>query len=222
MTKLLVAIAMLTGLATIIAQAQSSPAPTPNVSPVSVSKTFIVTTNTKSVSWVTCLSFTNETQQTMQAIQFGFTYKDAFDTTVGSFHGDRVGEFSPGVLIEGPDNAGDYMTTGNSRKAQNCFTYPMVVGSIASVEVSILKVRYGDGIIWTNPSPTTVFSSNYMALLQEHPARLGCKGIRFGLTEPWWYVQQQLDKGNRYWQNCYKTWLNANQLQPTSSPSPPP
>jgi len=80
-------------------------------SPIAISKTFIVTTNQNSVTWVTCLNFTNMDSRTVQAIQFKFTYKDAFDEAVGRFKADRVGEFGPGILIEGPDNESDYMTS---------------------------------------------------------------------------------------------------------------
>lgn len=182
--------------------------------PVAVSKVFIVTSNAQSVTWTTCLSFTNETKSTMRAVRFGFVYKDAFGGAAATFHADRVGEFAPGVLIEGPDNASDYLTTGNSRKAQNCFSYPTVVGSISSVDVQILKVRYGDGTVWTNPAPATVFSGNFITNIGDgtHPARVMC-GF---LSEPWDFAVAHAPKCiQRYYE-----WKAKQDAAASASPSP--
>lgn len=146
---------------TAMAQVQSvKPTDVSKSSPVTVSKFYTNVSNR--ISWLTCLSFTNASTKEIRAIQFGFTYLDAFDTPLTTLRGDRVGSFAPDILIEGPDNANDVGSTGNVQKGDNCWSTLMVVGSLSSVNVQVLKVRYADGSIWVAPSITSDASAKYM------------------------------------------------------------
>jgi hypothetical protein len=170
-------ISLVLGLGFIVsAIAAAQTAPSPETSPVTVSN-ILVAHDTDGLTWATCLSFTNSTKRVVQAIKFGFSFQDAFDTTVGSYSGDRVGEFEPGIAIEGPANL-DIVGFGNIvQKSQNCWVYPQHVASLSSVVVTVLKIRYGDGTIWVNQDPTAVFKASYLPTIDgPHPTYIYCGG----------------------------------------------
>src|ERR1700680_1290780 len=104
--------------------------------------------------WATCVSFKNATDKLIVAVQFKFTYVDAFDTPIQTNRGDRVGEFAPGVLIEGaksPDQLpGPGIGGDNIRQhSENCWEVLIVAGSLSKITTEVQKVRYADGTIWT-------------------------------------------------------------------------
>jgi hypothetical protein len=187
--------------------------------PVTVSKIFTFEADNH-LTWVNCLSFTNNTAKSITAIKFRFSFYDAFDTLVDTVTADRVGDFAPGVLIEGPDNQGDFLTTGNSRKAENCWNHVATIGSVSAVKVDVLKVRYGDGTIVTLDNPAT-FTGQYMGALSDrpHPDKIQCRMMRW----PWKPFSEEMDRGNKLFAKCYAMWLHDNGYDnPSPSPSPSP
>ncbi len=193
-----------------------SPAPLDSA-PITVSQV-LVAHDTDGVTWATCLSFTNNTKHVIQAVKFGFNFQDAFDTTVGSYNGDRVGEFMPGVLIQGPESL-DIVGFGNIvQKSQNCWVYPQRIASLSSVVVTVLKVRYGDGTVWVNANPAPAFKASYLSGLgdEPHPTYIYC-GIF-----PIKYDVLAKYPDNKCWkayQAAHAKWLQAH-ASPAPSPSP--
>ena len=108
--------------------------------------------------WTSCVTFENTTNRDISSIQFEFAAFDDFNEKVGRFHGDRRGDFSPGVVIEGPDNASDFGTTGNRQKAMNCWHSTTILGSVSRIEASVGKIRFSDGELVTSPMPPESFS----------------------------------------------------------------
>jgi hypothetical protein len=191
--------------------------PTPQDSdPITVSQV-LVAHDTDGVTWATCLSFTNNTKHVVEAVKFGFAFQDAFDTTVGDYNGDRVGEFMPGVLIQGPESL-DITGFGNIvQKSQNCWVYPQHIASLSSVVVTVLKVRNGDGSVWVNPNPTAAFKASYLPNLSDepHPKYIYCGG----------WLQMKYDVLAAHPDMpCWKQYeaAHAKWLQSHASPSPSP
>jgi hypothetical protein len=201
---------------TMVAAAQTGP-PTDDASPVSVSH-ILVAHDADGVTWATCLSFTNDTNRMIQAIKFGFDFQDAFDSTVGSYSGDRVGEFAPGVPIDGPESL-EIAGFGNIvQKSQNCWVYPQHIASLSSVVVTVLRIRYGDGAIWVNDNPKAIFKASYLASLDgPHPKYIYCKG--------WLQVKYDFlaaHPDSQCWKDYqadHARWLQSRQ-SPGASPSP--
>lgn len=183
--------------------------------PITVSNV-LVAHDTDGVTWATCLSFTNNKKQMIQAVKFGFNFQDAFETTVGTYNGDRVGEFAPGVTIDGPESL-DIAGFGNIvQKSQNCWIYPQHIASLSNVIVTVLKVRYGDGTIWVNDNPIAAFKASYLPTLDgPHPKYIYCKGW---LQVKYDFVAQHPDSP------CWKDYQadHAKWLREHASPSPSP
>jgi hypothetical protein len=173
------------------------------------------------------------TAKPMTAIQFRFTYVDAFDTALTTFRADRVGMFTPGVLIEGPEN-GQITGGGNvDQKIQNCWNVTRVVGSLSKVNAEVVKVRYSDGTIWVAPDSHPVFTGYYMGGgngFVDPPQDLACRAIAFGLKTKWsWW--EHYAHGNSKLEACVMDWEKEHgnlrgwppahvDAQPSPVPSP--
>ena len=201
-------------LGTLILGSAANADESPNAdSPVAVSN-ILVGSDADKITWATCISFTNKTQRVIEAVKFEFDFQDAFDTTVGKYDGDRVGQFAPGVLIEGPDSF-DVSGFGNVvQKAPNCWVYPQHIASLSSVKVRVLKVRYGDGTIWVNDNPTSVFVGKYMADTgnSPHPTYIMCGWVKVRYEVVALYPESQCWKKFQAWQ--------SEQASPSPSPAP--
>ena len=192
-------------------------------------------------NWATCVSFKNLTDKTIVAVQFKFTYVDAFDTTIQTNRGDRVGEFAPGVLIEGATSPGQLpgpgIGGGNIQQhSENCWEVLIVAGSLSKITTEVQKVRYADGTIWVNPGLPTVFTAQYMASgpytidAWPHPKNVPCGIVNW----PWESsAKAQIARGNSGIIKCYNKWLAKNGYGPyvpgtapimlaTPSPAPTP
>ncbi len=197
----------LLGLLAVRAVAQTT------MSPISISKLFIYQDPNYQMSWTTCISFRNDSQRDIQAIKFGFTYVDAFDSPVARFGGDQVGQFSPGVTIEGPSDP-SFSNGSNQGAALNCWRDFQQVASLSAVKVQVLKIRYFGGEIWTNPDPQPIFTGEYL-VNNPPPSRIKCM---LGLTYSWNYAQQVpgCAKAIRDWYS-HDAWVPA---APSPAPSP--
>jgi hypothetical protein len=204
-------------------QAQVAP---PTASPVNVSKVYAQVNH--QVFWMTCVNFTNTTAKTMRAIEFAFTFVDAFDTPLTTHRADRVGSFAPGVLIEGPDNFTDVGTTGNERKMENCWKVAQVVGSLSKITVQVKKVRYADGTIWEAPvGDTEVFTGTYMTDTTgpDHPDKLKCPMGMVSLVLGWDEWMRRAHENGRSGdlaKSCMGRWYREHQETPPWESAPAP
>lgn len=190
--------------------------------PVLITNTFTTTTASTN-QWITCASFRNVSQRPIVAVQFEFKYIDAFDSVIQTNRGDRVGDFAPGVSIEGATSIDQLEgTAGNvSQHAATCWRIPIVAGSLSKITAVVAKVRYGDGEIWVNPGPPVIFTAKYMAGPGDlpHPEKVRCGGANI----PWNpFMKQWIEKGLRKPISCYNSWLQANGYAPYVPPTPTP
>lgn len=105
--------------------------------------------------YAACVSFLNASQKLITAVRFDFNMINAFHESVSHFHGDRIGEFSPGVTIAGPANVGQYNTGvnggsmgGANQKIKNCWYYYLSGGIPQSMQASVVHVIFADGTEW--------------------------------------------------------------------------
>ena len=199
--------------------------------PIVVTRLFTAVRNR--VDWFSCLSFKNNTQQNITAIQFRFTYIDAFDTPINSFRADRVGDFAPGVLVEGPENA-DIVGGGNiTQKSANCWEVPQIVGSLSKVTVEVQKVRFTTGTIWNAPNDHPVFTANYMGSGSagdiDHPATVRCQAGMLVVNSDWNRLtvlggtDERGAPKNKIARTCLERWYHDHDMTaPWERPSPSP
>lgn len=155
----------------------------------------------------------------MEAVKFGFAFQDAFDSAVGSYTGDRVGEFMPGMLIRGPESLGITGFGNIIQKSQNCWVYPQHIASLSSVVVTVLKVRYGDGSVWINPNPAVAFKASYLLNISDEPHP---KYIYCGIF-PVEYESAAAHPDSKCWKDyeaAHSKWLQAH-ASPSPSAAPP-
>lgn len=205
--------------------------PPPQSNPVIVNRLFTAVRDR--VYWVSCLNFTNNTPRTITAVQFKFTYLDAFETPIHTFRADRVGSFAPGTLIEGPENA-DIIGAGNvAQKSANCWVVAQVVGSLSKVTAEVVKVRYSDGTIYVAPAEHPIFTGTYMfpdLSGIDHPDKLRCKTGIIVIDAPWDKVAAQANQtatNNKVARTCMGAWYHEHGMTPpwetaAASPAPTP
>ena len=200
-------------LGALVTQAPKTTQPTPHIA---VSQLYVENGYNRTV-FVTCLSFTNGEARDVRAVQFTFDFFDAFDTKVATFTGDRVGDFSPGTLIEGPHDP-SLALGANREPALNCWIYTGIVGSLSSVKVRIQKVRFADGTIWSGPSPQYAFSGSFIqndSVL--HPESIQCKSFLARFTVKWEDALQ-----NQYCKPAIEQWRKEHGMGVPASPTPSP
>jgi hypothetical protein len=106
---------------------------------------------------VSCISFKNVSDKTLVAVEFVFSYIDAFNKPIAHYKGDIEGIFSPGVLIKG--ETPDYAATARS----NCWKSHVVFATASRVDTDVAQVLYRDGTVWVN-RPLAVDSINSYAI----------------------------------------------------------
>lgn len=117
---------------------------------------FVISANTTTL--VTCVSFRNEAAKTVTAVKFGFTASDAFGEGVQEITGQRVGQFTQGVSIDGPPTfkpCAYEAFCGSS--SPNCWSYLSSIFQVPLANISVLMVhvdaiKYADGTIWRRPA----------------------------------------------------------------------
>jgi hypothetical protein len=109
-----------------------------------------------------CLSFVNTSQNLITAVRFGIHITDAFGDSAMNLHADRLGEFSPGIEIDGPQSIDEYNIAvrggtfgGANQKVRNCWSfYPK--SQVVHLDVQVTKVLFADGSRWEgNPATQT-------------------------------------------------------------------
>jgi hypothetical protein len=182
--------------------------------PIAVTKMVTAVDQANRVHWVSCVSFANASTRTVQAIRFLFTYYDAFDEPIQTFTADRVGEFAPGVAIEG---ASPESLLG----ASNCWSIIGRVPSLSKVSVETVKVRFGDnGEVWTPPEPRTKFTITTLTNFDtNHPDTIVCGGM-IKLRFKWAAAQQvpNCRKAIEDWEKLHQ--FSAANAASSASPEP--
>ena len=129
------------------------------VDPVAVTDPFVIPWHHETV--LACMTFTNTSDRTITAIRFGFTteQQSPFGNVPASEFVDRVGSFAPGVAIRPPTK---FLGTVNqeSPALANCWQ-GLASNLRTELRITVLKVAYDDGSVWTNPSPEPLASVTY-------------------------------------------------------------
>ena len=132
------------------------PTTLPVAPPVQVVEQLMVRLN-DNLRYVGCVSFLNTSQKLITAIRFDFNLINAFHESSAHFHGDRIGEFSPGVTIAGPANVDQYNVgvgggslSGANQKVRNCWNYYVSGSAPQSMTVNVQRVIFADGSEYVN------------------------------------------------------------------------
>jgi hypothetical protein len=152
--------------------------------------------------WETCVTFKNVTAQAVIAVQFSFTYVDAFDTTIQTNRGDHVGQFAPGVLID----------------SSNCWFVQIAPGSLSKIITVVQKVRYQDGTIWVNSDNPQAFTTVYMGFRGDHPDTIRCHDQNYGGGLIGMIKMNWDDPRTAEWPDCMAKKMRY--ISPNASPTP--
>lgn len=115
----------------------------PAAAPVEVSRIAVMRIDG---AYVNCITFTNRSDRTIDAVNFVFAHVDVFGDTQGKVLVTRSGTFSPGIAIEGPTP-----NVITERTKKNCWREAIETFSLGSATVAVTNVRFADGTQWTNP-----------------------------------------------------------------------
>jgi hypothetical protein len=144
------------------AQTSSSPSQpaVPESAPVAISDLFVVPWHHDEL--LACMSFTNTSQQTIQAVRFGLINieKNVLGENSSRGYVDRLGSFAPGIAIRGPQRIfGTIVQTNETLR--NCWETdrPSAAGAPMELQINILKAVYADGAVWINPTPSQPMAS---------------------------------------------------------------
>lgn len=104
---------------------------------------------------IVCLSFVNVAPDAASGVDFAFPFIDANGNTVGTLTFTRTGTFSPNVAINGPPDAGTYLSPGFSNRSayDNCLvntpgTAALPFAQTRFVSYKVTAVRYANGSSW--------------------------------------------------------------------------
>jgi hypothetical protein len=131
----------------------------PSGVPVEVSSPFVIPWHHDTV--LACVTFTNASDRVITAVRFGLTtvQEDPLGSVPANEFVDRLGSFAPGIAIRPPAK---FLGTVNSNSSAlaNCWQTP--ASNIKSeLRITVLKVVYDDGSVWTNPAPEPLASITY-------------------------------------------------------------
>lgn len=130
-----------------LADTDPTPAPSPVPAPVQVVGTYMKQLN-GNLQYSACVSFLNTSQKLITAVRFDFNLYNAFHESTAHYYGDRIGEFSPGVTIAGPEKDWQFSTS-----LANCFTF-YSYGVAQTMVAKVQRVMFADGTEWNWPTPT--------------------------------------------------------------------
>jgi hypothetical protein len=121
--------------------------------PVTIQRSWIAAL-ADNVRYVTCLSFTNNSDKVITALRIELRLFDGAGQLQGSFNLDRAGQFSPGVAIEGPATSDEYNQAVNGgplfgvrEKSRNCWN-SQPNGPPARQTLRVIAVVFADGSSW--------------------------------------------------------------------------
>jgi hypothetical protein len=147
---------MLAAASPATSSAQEASAPD---SPVRITDPFVIPWHHDTV--LACMTFTNSSDRVIDAVRFGL--RRVQDNPLGSEPDDgfvdRIGSFAPGVAIRPPTK---FLGTVNSASPAlaNCWQ-SFATNIKTELRITVLKVVYHDGSVWTNPAPEPLASITY-------------------------------------------------------------
>ena len=134
-------------------------APDASGSPVAVTSPFVIPWHHDTV--LACVTFTNTSNRVITAVRFGLTtvQQDPLGSVPANEFVDRLGSFAPGVAIRPPAK---FLGTVNSVSPALANCWQSVASNIKTeLRITVLKVVYDDGSVWTNPQPDPLASVSY-------------------------------------------------------------
>jgi hypothetical protein len=134
-------------------------APDASGSPVAVTSPFVIPWHHDTV--LACVTFTNTSDRPITAVRFGLTtvQQDPLGSVPANEFVDRLGSFAPGVAIRPPTK---FLGTVNSTSPALANCWQSVASNIKTeLRITVLKVVYDDGSVWTNPQPEPLASVSY-------------------------------------------------------------
>jgi hypothetical protein len=134
-------------------------APDASGSPVAVTSPFVIPWHHDTV--LACVTFTNTSDRVITAVRFGLTTvrQDPLGSVPANEFVDRLGSFAPGVDIRPPAK---FLGTVNSSSPALANCWQSVASNIKTeLRITVLKVVYEDGSVWTNPQPEPLASVSY-------------------------------------------------------------
>jgi hypothetical protein len=134
-------------------------APEASGSPVAITSPFVIPWHHDTM--LACVTFTNTSDRAITAVRFGLTtvQQDPLGSEPANEFVDRLGSFAPGVAIRPPTK---FLGTVNSSSAALANCWQSVASNIKTeLRITVLKVVYDDGSVWTNPQPEPLASVTY-------------------------------------------------------------
>jgi hypothetical protein len=132
---------------------------TASAAPVAVSSPFVIPWHHDTM--LACMTFTNTSDRTITAVRFGLTttQQNPLGSDPENASVDRLGSFAPGVAIRPPTK---FLGTVNSNSSALANCWETAASNIKSeLHITVLKVVYDDGSVWTNPAPEPMASLSY-------------------------------------------------------------
>ncbi len=122
--------------------------------PINIVRSWMAPLN-DNVRYVTCISFVNTSSKVVTAFRVNMSMLDGSGNAQGLYNLDRAGQFSPGVLIEGPLSADEYnLGTQNGpslfgvrEKMRNCWT-AQINGIPSGQTLRLTTAIFADGSSW--------------------------------------------------------------------------
>jgi hypothetical protein len=127
--------------------------------PVEISSPFVIPWHHDTM--LACFTFTNTSDRAIQAIRFGLSkvQENPLGSVPDNSFVDRLGSFAPGVAIRPPTK---FLGTVNSVSPALANCWLTFASNIKTdLRITVLKVVYDDGSIWTNPAPEPLASVTY-------------------------------------------------------------
>jgi hypothetical protein len=137
-----------------LAALAQTPGPATQPAPIAIVNQIAFPLNDR-VRYAACVSFLNTSKKLITAVRFDFNLINAFHESISHFHGDRLGEFSAGVTIDGPTDVRTYnigdgggSLGGANQKIKNCWLYYSENQQAVNMTVAVTHVIFADGSEW--------------------------------------------------------------------------
>jgi hypothetical protein len=134
-------------------------APEASGSPVAIASPFVIPWHHDTM--LACVTFTNTSDRVITAVRFGLTtvQQDPLGSEPANEFVDRLGSFAPGVAIRPPTK---FLGTVSSTSPALANCWQSAASNIKTeLRITVLKVVYEDGSVWTNPQPEPLASVTY-------------------------------------------------------------
>jgi hypothetical protein len=110
---------------------------------------------TNGTGYAHCVTFINVSEKKITAVAFQISLFNENHVLQGRYNTERAGEFSPGVVISGPNDVSEYnlgtsaggLIRGASQKLRNCWT--IAAAGASTFETGVTRATFDDGTQWT-------------------------------------------------------------------------